>query len=86
MIVIGVDVGGTSIKGAAITKKGEILNRFSCPMDRDATPEKTFGDLANLINSFIKENNYKVSGIGLGVPGLIDKNKGTVASSPNMPK
>ena len=86
MIVIGVDVGGTSIKGASITDKGEILNRFSCPMDRDATPEKTFGDLADLINNFIEENNYKVNGIGLGVPGLIDKNKGTVASSPNMPK
>ena len=88
MIVIGVDVGGTSIKGAAIRDNGEILDRFQYDMNRDASPEETFGFLANSINSFIKEHHYneEISGVGLGIPGLIDKEKGTVASSPNMPK
>ena len=88
MIVIGVDIGGTSIKGASIRDNGEILDRFSYPMDKDASAEETFGNLANLINKLIKEHEYdeKVSGIGLGVPGLINKEKGTVSSSPNMPK
>lgn len=88
MIVIGVDVGGTSIKGASITEQGKILDRFSMPMDKKASPNRTFGDLAKLINEFIKEHRYeeKISGIGLGVPGLINKYDGTVASSPNMKK
>ena len=88
MIVIGVDVGGTSIKGAAIRDNGEILDRFQYDMNRDASPEDTFGHLAGIINSFMIEHHYneEISGVGLGIPGLIDKEKGTVASSPNMPK
>ena len=34
MIAIGVDIGGTSIKGASINDKGEILDRFSLKMDK----------------------------------------------------
>ncbi len=88
MIVLGIDVGGTSIKGAAIRDNGEVLGRLSVDMDRDATPEVTFGGLANLINEFLKENKYDepISGIGMGIPGLINKKTGEVASSPNMPK
>ena len=88
MIVIGVDVGGTSIKGAAIKDNGAILDGFAYPMDKSASPEETFGFLADSINAFIKEHHYEeeISGVGLGIPGLIDKEKGTVASSPNMPK
>lgn len=88
MIVLGIDVGGTSIKGAAIKDNGEVLDCFQMPTDKLASPEKTFGDLSNLINDFIKTHCYeeKISGIGMGVPGLINKKTGIVASSPNMPK
>ena len=88
MIVIGVDVGGTSIKGGSINEKGQILDRFSMKMDKKASPTRLFGDLAKLINEFIREHKYeeKISGIGMGIPGLINKYDGTVASSPNMEK
>lgn len=87
MIVIGVDIGGGSMKGGAINERGEILDTFSIPMDRFAAPEVTFSNLANTIKDFIDSHHYDepISGVGLGVPGLIDKDKGTVASSPNMP-
>ena len=88
MIVIGVDIGGGSMKGAAIRDNGQILDDFTIPMDRFAGPEVTFSFLADTINEFINNHHYdeKISGVGLGVPGLIDKEKGIVASSPNMPK
>lgn len=88
MVVIGVDIGGGSIKGASITSEGKILDEFVIPMDRFASPEVTFGALGNAINEFIAKLPYKdeIKGVGLGVPGLIDKEKGTVSSSPNMPK
>ena len=87
MIVIGVDVGGTSIKGGAINDKGQVLDEFVLGIDRLAKPEVTFGELAESIKEFIKEHHYeeKISGVGLGIPGLIDKETGIVASSPNMP-
>ena len=88
MIALGVDIGGTSIKGAAITDKGEILDRFSFKMDRLASPEKTFAQLCEEIDKFLKDKSYRseIVGIGLGVPGILDKDKGIVKSSPNMPK
>ena len=88
MIVLGVDIGGTSIKGASITDKGEILDTFSMKMNRSARPEKTFGDLAKLIKNFLADHKYneQISGIGMGVPGLINKFTGEVSSSPNMKK
>ena len=88
MIVIGVDIGGGSIKGASITDEGKILDEFVIPMDRNKEPEETFSELANTINRFIDTHHYdeEISGVGLGVPGLIDKETGEVSSSPNMPK
>lgn len=87
MIVIGVDIGGGSMKGGAITDKGKVLDTFVVPMDRTAAPEVVFGLLADEILKFMNTHHYDepITGVGLGVPGLIDKEMGTVASSPNMP-
>ena len=88
MIVLGIDIGGTSIKGAAITDQGKILDGFSMKMDRKASPTRTFGDLAKLIKDFLSTHKYDepISGVGMGVPGLINKVTGEVSSSPNMKK
>ena len=88
MIVIGVDIGGGSIKGGAINDQGKVLDTFTIPMDRFAAPEVTFAALADAINDFKNTHSYDepITGVGLGVPGLINKDTGEVASSPNMPK
>lgn len=88
MIVIGVDVGGSSIKCGAVNDKGEVLDVFTMVINRYDEPEKTFGHLADEINKFINTHQYSepISGVGLGIPGLINKDTGVVASSPNMPK
>ena len=86
MIAIGIDIGGTSIKGATITDKGVILDRFSVDVNRNDLPEKTIGDLCDVINKFLKEHRYDepIAGIGIGSPGVIDHNKGEILSSPNL--
>ena len=88
MIVIGVDIGGGSMKGGAINDQGVVLDEFSIPMDRFADPEVSFGFLADTIIEFIASHQYDepIAGVGLGVPGSINKDTGIVASSPNMPK
>ena len=87
MIVIGIDVGGTSIKGGAIRDTGEVLDTFSIRTDKNLSPEDMFGLLCEEINKFISTHKYdeKISGVGLGIPGLLDKKKGIIFSSPNMP-
>ena len=41
MISIGIDIGGTSIKGAGITKDGKVLEVFSLPVDKQDNQETT---------------------------------------------
>ncbi len=86
MIAIGVDIGGTSIKGASITDKGVILDRFALEVNREDSPEKSIGELCDIINEFIRTHKYNepIKGIGIGSPGVIDHEKGEILSSPNL--
>ena len=86
-IAIGVDIGGTSIKGGAVTSDGKVLDIFSMPVDKSATQEETINSLIEVINKYLKEHNYNkdnVLGIGLGVPGCIDTENGVVTYSNNL--
>lgn len=87
MIAVGIDVGGTSIKGATIKDNGEIFHRFSMPMDKNASPEETIGKLCDLVNETIETNDYqdKVVGIGIGIPGTFNKETGVIVNCPNLP-
>lgn len=86
MISIGVDVGGTSIKGAAVNEKGEILGRFKMPTELDPKGIHTVNSLIALIKTFIYDNHFEkdIVGIGLGIPGCIDVDRGIVCSSANL--
>lgn len=87
MNVLGIDIGGTSIKGAVINDKGVILDRFSLDVNKLDTPEYTVGELCKIINKFINDKKYDepLVGIGIGTPGIIDYEKGIILSSPNLP-
>ena len=87
MIAIGIDVGGTSIKGAFINEKGQILDRFSMKVNKSASAEEEVGKLCDLINEGEERNNWvgRVEGIGVGIPGILDMDEGIVVSSPNLP-
>lgn len=84
MIAIGVDIGGTSIKGATINDKGEVLRRFSLPTDKELAPEIIIEHLCDLINDTAKGEN--IVGIGIGLPGTFNKNSGEIINCPNLPK
>lgn len=87
MIAIGVDVGGTSIKGAFVNEKGEILSRFSMKAYNENSPEDEVGRLCDIINKAIKDGNFKekIEGIGIGIPGIADMDEGRIITCPNLP-
>ena len=86
-LAIGVDIGGTSIKGAAITSEGKVLDVFSMPVIKGDSQEKVVNDLIKVINDYLKEHQYdkdNILGIGLGIPGSIDTSIGVVTYSNNL--
>jgi glucokinase len=82
---IGVDIGGTNIKIVHVSEKGDVLKR----MMKD-TPNAR-GDSHETIKDFLIENlremlqDKGIIGIGFGIAGVIDRKKGIVIESPNIP-
>ena len=87
MIAIGVDVGGTSIKGAAVDSNGKVYEVFSMPTDKNMKGEEVVNKLCQLIKNYINEQKFEeaILGIGIGIPGVIDSENGIVGYSANLP-
>ena len=76
---IGIDLGGTFIKGGIVTEKGEILLQDKVPTEREQGENKVTENIANLCKSLLVKaglTTADVEGIGMGVPGMIDSEKG----------
>ena len=86
MIAIGIDIGGTSIKGAAVDSNGRVYERFTMPFIKGEDGEVTIRKLANMVKEYIAANNLdgKVVGIGLGSPDTLDIKNGIVNYANNL--
>ena len=88
MTVIGIDVGGTTIKGAAVTSEGKMYKTFTVPVSKYEKGVEVMERLAQAVNDYIAENKDEIGtieGIGMGIPGVIDSKKGIVCASANLP-
>lgn len=85
---IGIDVGGTNIKFALVSPKGEILYSNSTPTRSEMGYEYTVNNMKQAIVTLMEETNStktNVEGIGFGFPGQIDYKNGIVKHSTNIP-
>jgi len=80
-MIIGVDLGGTNIR-AAIENNGEILSFRKEPFNTKLSLEETLGQLKEFIRPLIAEG---IRGIGIGVPSVVDVEKGIVFNVTNIP-
>lgn len=76
-LAIGIDLGGTNLRAALVTRDGTVIKK-----KKEPTPERILDSLFALSESFFSED---VAGIGLGVAGLIDRKSGIMINSPNIP-
>ena len=86
MIAIGIDIGGTSIKGAAVDSNGTVYEKFSIPFVKGEAGEITIQKLAETVKEYIAAHNLenKVVGIGIGSPGTLDIKNGVVNYANNL--
>ena len=86
MIAIGIDIGGMSIKGAAVDSNGRVYETFSMPFVKGEPGEITISKLADIVKEYIASNKLekKIVGIGIGSPGTIDVNNGIVNYANNL--
>ena len=86
MIAIGIDIGGTSIKGAAVDSNGRVYEKFTLPFIKGEPGEITIRKLAENVKEYITAHNLekKIAGIGIGSPGTLDVKKGVVNYANNL--
>lgn len=84
---VGIDLGGTFIKGGIVTENGEILLQDKVPTQREQGAKKVTENIADLCKSLLSRLGLSagdVEGIGMGVPGMIDSTNGVVSYSNNF--
>lgn len=83
---IGIDLGGTNLRAAAIADDGRVLRKISGTTPVEAGPEAILTDMSQAAAGLREEFGAdKLAGIGAGVPGNIDIAQGIVERWNNVP-
>jgi glucokinase len=84
---IGVDLGGTNLRIAAVDEQGTLVEKVTLGTKVSRGRDYVIGDMCDAIQRM--SDKYKSSapllGIGVGVPGIIDMQTGLIRGSPNLP-
>jgi glucokinase len=87
MFAIGVDLGGTSLRIAAVDSTGTLLEKVTTGTKVAKGRDHVIGEMADAIRDISRKFSRKgrLAGIGIGVPGIIDLDTGMLRQSPNLP-
>jgi glucokinase len=83
---IGVDLGGTNLRAAAIDRNGKLIEKIArstnAAQGRDAVLDAIVGGILELKSDL---PNDQLAGVGIGVPGFILIREGKIVGSNNLP-
>lgn len=79
--IIGIDIGGTNI-GLGRVVDNKIVKQQSFAISAKSSKEKVLNEIVHAITSVFNDD---VAGIGIGVPSLVDVEKGIVYGVQNIP-
>lgn len=86
---IGCDLGGTNLRAAIVdVETGAVLHHMSLPTLAREGHDAVMQRMAGLILQVIQSGGLKkadIGGIGIGVPGMLDLEKGETLFLPNLP-
>jgi len=84
---IGVDLGGTNLRIAAVDSDGKLLEKLTTGTEVHRGRDFVITEMCDAIQSLLTKHRgtAQLAGIGIGVPGFIDMDTGTVMRSPNLP-
>jgi glucokinase len=83
---IGVDLGGTNLRAAAVDQSGKMLDKISGSTNFEEGREAVLSDIVDAISTLRKRHGAaRLAGIGVGVPGFIRIKEGFLTGSNNLP-
>jgi len=83
---IGIDLGGTNLKGIVMDKIGEGRHLTRIPTEAEKGGAVVLKNIMKLIDELIKKEGSKddILGVGLGTPGFVS-DKGVISAADNLP-
>jgi glucokinase len=84
---VGVDLGGTNLRIGAVDESGALLDKVVLPTRVQQPREAVIREMCAAIQGLIMRlaGERELAGIGVGVPGIIYMDSGTLRQSPNLP-
>lgn len=82
-VVIGVDLGGTTVKAGLVTAEGAIAYQNKFPTNADQGPKAVIRQIHAAVQEATQHASGKIAGIGIGAPGVVD-DEGVVKAPPNF--
>jgi len=84
---IGVDLGGTNLRIAAVDDNGTLLEKITLGTQVQKGRDFVITEMCEAIQQVVTKYAGKgqLDGIGIGVPGIIDLETGMLYESPNLP-
>ena len=84
---LGIDLGGTFIKGGIVDDLGNVIASDKIPTEREGGPQHVTLNIVGLCKQLLSKTTLSeadIVGIGIGVPGMIDSQNGEVVFSNNF--
>ena len=84
---IGVDLGGTNLRIAAISTDGQLLEKITLGVKVALGRDHVIGEMCDAIHRLTEQyrGSGRFVGAGIGVPGIIDLETGMMRKSANLP-
>ena len=82
----GVDFGGTKIAAVLADERGSILAEGVIPTQSNSGPSQAVRRTCKLLEDLCRDHSVDYHAIGIGLPGLVDRETGTIVFLPNLPE
>jgi len=84
-VTIGVDVGGTTVAAGLVTADGQVLEHVQAPTHArgPGSALETIMEVLDRLRDRARARGAAVSGVGVGIPGTVDAERGVVGVDVN---
>lgn len=85
---IGIDLGGTNIKGGICAPDGTLVVRHMLATEGERGPEHVLARMAGLVGALLRTSGVprqRILAVGVGAPGPMSQARGVIHHAPNLP-
>ena len=84
---VGIDLGGTNIKGGLVRRDGTVVIKKSIKTEADGGADHVIQRIAGLVSDLVAEGKIdraEIAGVCVGSPGPLDSKTGVIFDAPNL--